>query len=181
MKTSLSTQRLILKPAEPADLEDIHALHSLPETDEFNTLGIPRNVDETQQILQEWKNASEREQNPEYTFAIRDKKTNAFVGLIALKCGNPKFRNGGVWYKLHVKHWGKGYATEALKRVLEFGFNDLKLHRIEAGCAVDNKGSARVLEKAGMFKEGRKRKVLPLKRGWSDNYEYAILEEDIVP
>ena len=180
MKTSLSTPRLTLNPVNPADLEEIHALHSLPETDEFNTLGIPQNVEETQQILQEWINASEREQSPEYTFGIRDKETNDFTGLIALKCGSPKFRNGEVWYKLHVKHWGRGYATEALNRVLKFGFSELKLHRIEAGCAVENKGSARVLEKAGMQREGRKRKVLPLKSGWSDNYEYAILEEDMV-
>lgn len=179
MKISLSTQRLVLKPVNSTDLVEIHALHSLPETDEFNTLGVPQNVEETRQILQEWINASEREQNPEYTFALRD-KTNAFIGLIALKCGNPKFRNGEVWYKLHVKHWGRGYATEALKRVLEFGFSELKLHRIEAGCAIENQGSVRVLEKAGMLREGRKRKVLPLKSGWSDNYIFAIIDEDVV-
>lgn len=60
----------------------------------------------------------------------------------------------------------------------ETGFDHLKLHRIEAGCAVANTGSVKVLEKAGMLKEGRKRKVLPLKEGWSDNYEFAMLEED---
>lgn len=181
MKITLSTQRLILKPLNPDDLKEIHALHSLPETDEFNTLGIPQNVEETRLILLEWIKATEWEQSPEYTFTIRDIETSDFIGLIALKCGSPKFRNGEVWYKLHVNHWGRGYATEALKRVLEFGFSKLKLHRIEAGCAVDNKGSARVLEKAGMRKEGRKRKVLPLKSGWSDNYEYGILEEEMIP
>ena len=48
----------------------------------------------------------------------------------------------------------------------------------EAGTAVENIGSIRVLEKAGMTREGQKRKVLPLKKGWSDNYIYAILEDD---
>jgi RimJ/RimL family protein N-acetyltransferase len=49
---------------------------------------------------------------------------------------------------------------------------------MEAGCAADNIGSIRTLEKVGMVKEGRKRKVLPLKSGWSDTFEYAILESD---
>ena len=92
--------------------------------------------------------------------------------------GNVKFQNGEVWFKLHPDFWGKGYGTEALKLILDFAFGDLNLHRVEAGCAVDNVGSARVLEKAGMIKEGRKRKVLPLKTGWSDNFEYAILDTD---
>ncbi len=49
--------------------------------------------------------------------------------------------------------------------VLDFCFNDLKLHRIEAGCAVENIASYKVMEKVGMQKEGRCRKVLPLEEG----------------
>ena len=67
---------------------------------------------------------------------------------------------------------------ESLKAIISFGFETLKLHRIEAGCAVDNIGSFKVLEKAGMIREGRLRQVLPLKTGWSDNFEYSILETD---
>ena len=50
--------------------------------------------------------------------------------------------------------------------------------RIEAGCAIDNIGSIKVLEKTGFIKEGTGRQVLPLLSGWSDNYEFAILEID---
>ncbi|MEL6484029.1 MAG: GNAT family protein, partial [Bacteroidota bacterium] len=61
---------------------------------------------------------------------------------------------------------------------LKFGIEKLKLHRIEAGCAVENVGSIKVLEKSGMALEGRRREILPLKSGWSDNFSYAILESD---
>ena len=67
----------------------------------------------------------------------------------------------------------------ALKIIINFGFDDLKLHRIEAGCAVENIGSIRVLEKVGMNLEGRKRQNLPLKNGWSDNFEYAIVSSNL--
>ena len=90
-----------------------------------------------------------------------------------------KHSSGEVWYKLHFNFWNHGYATEALQRVLVFGFDDLKLHRIEAGCAVDNLGSIHTLEKVGMTREGRKKQALSLEDGWSDNFEYAILSIDL--
>lgn len=159
------------------DLENIHELHSLPETDEFNTLGIPKNIEETKGIITEWIKKA-KEKNDGIVLKIELLKSHEFIGLMGLNLGSPKFRIAEVWYKLHSDYWGQGYATEALKRILEYGFTELKLHRIEAGCAVDNKGSIRVLEKVGMTREGRKRKVLPLKNGWSDNFHFAILETD---
>ena len=174
----LQSKRLDLHLLSLADLQQVHELHSIPKVDEFNTLGIPQNIAHTQSIIEPWILEHQKLDAKQYTFAIRTKKTNDFVGLIALKLGNVKFQIGEVWFNLHPDFWNKGYGTEALKLVLSFAFDDLKLHRIEAGCAVDNVGSARVLEKAGMIKEGRKRKVLPLKTGWSDNFEYAILDTD---
>jgi RimJ/RimL family protein N-acetyltransferase len=61
---------------------------------------------------------------------------------------------------------------------LKFGFESLHLHRIEAGTATENINSIRVLEKIGMTREGRRRKILPIRGEWYDNYHYAILEDD---
>lgn len=141
-------------------------------------MGIPASIEETKSILGKWILDNQQPEINNYTFSIKQKLNGAFIGLIALKLGNKKFRTGEIWYKLHVNHWGNGFGTEALKRLLAFGFEELNLHRVEAGCAVDNIGSIRVLEKAGMTREGRKRQVLPLKSGWSDNFEYAIVETD---
>ena len=60
-------------------------------------------------------------------------------------------------------------------------FEDLKLHRVQAGAATENIGSHKVMEKAGMMREGLKRKVLPIRGDWYDNYMYAILEDDPRP
>lgn len=176
--THISSTRLSLRLIALTDLEDIHALHSLPETDEFNTLGIPADLAETENIISSWIAKHSVDPITNYVFAIEESTSGNFIGLFGLNLGSPKFQIAEVWYKIHSLHWGKGYATEALKAVLEYGFEQLGLHRIEAGCAVDNIGSIKVMEKAGMTREGRKRKVLPLKSGWSDNFHYAILEED---
>jgi [ribosomal protein S5]-alanine N-acetyltransferase len=174
----LKSERLNLRPINLSDLNNIHQLHSLPETDEFNTLGIPENIEETKVILDQWISENQKEKNQIYTFVIEFQQQ--FVGLITLNLGKEKYKNAEFWYKLHANFWNKGFATEALKTLINFAFNDLKLHRITAGCAVENKGSIRVLEKVGMTLEGRKRQILPLKTGWSDNFEYAILETDFI-
>lgn len=174
----LTTERLKLRLIEKGDLESIHILHSLPETDEYNALGIPENLQETKLIINAWIAENQLPKVLNYTFAIEHNLSKEFIGLFGLKLGNEKYKKGEVWYKIHADFWRKGYATESLKEVINYGFETLKLHRIEAGCAVENIGSIKVLEKAGMLREGRARQILPLKTGWSDNFSYAILETD---
>lgn len=175
----LKTERLILGELDLSDLTKIHELHSMPETDEFNTMGIPADIHVTESLLADWIGIQELEPRMKYVFKIEDVDRN-FIGLIGLNMGKPNYLTGEVWYKLHKDFWNQGYGTEALNRLLEFCFSDLKLHRIEAGCAIENTGSIRVLEKVGMIREGRKRKKLPIRGEWVDNYFYAILEEDFL-
>lgn len=177
MKTSLLlTNRLQLKIVGLSDLPMVHELLSIPEVDQYNALGIPTNKEVTAVYLDEW--IDNYEMRKEFVFTLSSFANNSFIGLVSLKVGNPKYSIGSIWYKLHPDFWNKGYATEATMAILKFGFKEVGLHRIEAGCAINNIGSIRVLEKVGMIREGHKRKVLPLKAGWSDNYEFAMLEED---
>jgi len=174
----ITTKRLELRPIELRDLDLIHALHSLAQTDEYNTLGIPEDIEATQSIIEPWIADNNRIEVRNYTLAIELKHGKEFIGLFGLKLDHDKYNSAEVWYKVHPDYWNQGYATEALQAVLQFGFDTLGLHRIKAGCAVDNIGSYKVLEKAGMTREGRGRKILPLKTGWSDNYQYSILDTD---
>ncbi len=178
MNYRLETERMDLRFVEAKDLMFIHDLYSLPESDQYNTLGIPANIDETKRLLGSYIGETEKNLIRRYTWKLTLKKSAHPVGLIALNLGMEKYQSGEVWFKIHSDHWGKGLATEALKVVIHFGFSKLNLHRIEAGCAVENGASIRVLEKAGMIQEGRKRQVLPLKSGWSDGYEYGILASE---
>ncbi|HEY3385969.1 MAG TPA: GNAT family protein [Saprospiraceae bacterium] len=176
----LETKRLYLRELVVEDLDHIHELHSLPETDQYNTLGIPDSIQITEQLLGEWLVLQNQKPRKSYILAIDSNEDNQFIGLMAMEIGKPNYRTAEVWYKLHSTFWEKGYATEALTRLLLFGFSDLNLHRIEAGCAVDNIASVRVLEKVGMTREGMKRKKLPIRGEWKDNYFYGILEEDFM-
>lgn len=174
----LKTERLNFVKISHADLENIHQLHSLPETDKYNTLGIPETIQVTENILHDWLQLQKANPRQSYIFCLNKKETNEFVGLIAINLGKLNYKIAEVWYKLHPDFWAQGFATEALNEILKFGFTDLNLHRIEAGCAVENIASIKVLEKVGMKREGRKREILPIKGIWTDNYFYAILDTD---
>ena len=173
----LKTERLKLKEPSLSDLKKIHELHSLPETDEFNTLGIPDTIEVTSQIVSGWLASQDELPRKKYVFCIENNEKE-FIGLIGINIGRPVYRNAEIWFKLHSKHWNKGYATEVVNSILHFSFVDLKLHRIKAGCAVGNLASKKVLEKVGMTKEGLCRKNLPIRGEWVDNFEFAILETD---
>ena len=89
-----------------------------------------------------------------------------------------RLRSADLYYSLMPDFWNQGYATEVVKRMILFGFKELKLHRIQAGVATGNERSIRVLEKVGMTREGLRRKILPIRGEWKDNYCYAIVEDD---
>ncbi len=173
----LSTKRLSLVPLDQKELEFVHNLHSNPEVDFYNTLGIPTTIEDTEAIMNVMVTENKKEDTRKFTFCI--KWNDHSIGLIALNLGNRKYEIGEIWYKLLPEFWKQGFATEALKEIIHLGFHKLNLHRIEAGCASENIGSVKVLEKAGMTREGQKRQHLPLKTGWADCYEYGMLISDL--
>ncbi len=75
-------------------------------------------------------------------------------------------------------HWGHGYATEAAKAMVAYGFTTLQLHRIWAECVADNRGSARVLTKVGMQLEGRLRENEYYKGRYWDTLIFGLLVDE---
>ncbi|MEL6670638.1 MAG: GNAT family N-acetyltransferase [Bacteroidota bacterium] len=174
----LHTSRLHLREISWDHLEDFFYLHSQPEIDRFNTLGIPANRGITREVLRPAIAAQQLAPRTYYALAIHLQESGAFMGEIGMRLKVARYQAGEIYYNILPECWGKGYATEAAHKLLEFGFQQLRLHRISAGVAVQNLASQKVLEKLGMKKEGHHRKILPIRGEWVDNYSYAMLEED---
>ena len=177
--TKLQTTRLLLRSFQDMDLATVHTLLNNPESSIYNPGIVPADEAATKIVLSGWINEGVIKPRNRFTFYIEG-SDNQFIGIISIGIIKAQYRNAEIWYKISPEFWGKGYATEAVIATIKFGFETLLLHRIEAGCAVGNIASYKVLEKAGMFREAHTRKLLPLKSGWSDNYGYAILEEDFI-
>ena len=79
---------------------------------------------------------------------------------------------------LDPSYWGRGYATESARAMLDFGFTELKLHRVSAYCIAENTSSSRVLERVGMRREGVQRQKEWMKGRWWDTYMYAMLRHE---
>ena len=174
----LESKRLKLIEISWNDLEDIHKLYSIPEVDEHNTLGIPKNMEETKENIRPMIESQNSEIRKSYFWKIVKKDSDEFIGVSGMTLSANKFKLGEIYYKLLPSQWRLGYATEVSKTLIKAGFDDFHLHKVEAGVATDNIGSIRVLEKSGMTREGLRRKILPIRGEWKDNYHYAIVEDD---
>ncbi|WP_137789288.1 GNAT family protein [Bacillus sp. E(2018)] len=116
-----------------------------------------------------------------YSFGIYLLGTHELIGQIGLfKIERGPAQKGMVGYSLDQVHNGKGFMTEALPLILDFAFNELKLHRIEAEVMPRNFASIKLLIKAGFHKEGISKKNVKINGRWEDHQVLAILnEEDI--
>ncbi len=114
-------------------------------------------------------------------WALELRSTGAFLGFTGLNPMPADVPGAGgyeVGWRLARHAWHQGYATEAARAVVRFGFEELGVHRLWAHCVADNVGSARVLEKLGMRREGHLRENEWYKGRWWDTLLYAILEDE---
>lgn len=115
-----------------------------------------------------------------YYWAIALKASGEVIGEIFVD----EYENRNSWceidYKIGPDFWGQGFASESVTAVLRFLFGQVGFHRIQAKCSVENTGSERVLQKAGMRKEGILRGFFRRKdgNGFDDVVLYAVLSEE---
>ena len=88
----------------------------------------------------------------QYTFGIRVKDDDQFIGAIGLKVNN-RFYRGELGYWIGEPFWNKGYASDAVNAILNFGFTEIKLNKIYATHLKENPASGKVMIKNGMIKE----------------------------
>ena len=113
-----------------------------------------------------------------WQLAIVDKTDGRLIGNCGVRVNDPERREGNIGYELNPRTWGRGYATEAARAILGFGFDELGLHRVWAECVADNTGSARVLEKLGMRREAHFREHQWHGGRWWDTLVYAVLQHE---
>lgn len=174
----LESQRLKLQEVTWDDIETLHMLYLCPEVDEFNTLGIPADIEVTRENVRSMIEVQSKENRKSYTWKIVRKDSGELIGMAGITLSANRFKLGEIFYELFPLHWGQGFATEVARLLIKAGFEEFHLHKVEAGVATENQRSVRVLEKAGMTREGLRRKILPIRGEWKDNYHYAIVEDD---
>ena len=149
---TLHTERLSLRPMHPIDAEDMFSYAKREDVTEYLLWSPHPSVNYTADYLRYIQ--SRYALGDFFDWAIIDRESRRMIGTCGFTKINTDNDSGEIGYVLNPDFWGRGYAVEAAKRVMEFGFCELGLHRIEARFMKGNERSLRVMEKLGMSFEG---------------------------
>jgi RimJ/RimL family protein N-acetyltransferase len=168
-------ERLILRKPRMEDAPVIFKDYAQdPEVTRYLSWKPHQNIREAEEFLLACGRLWREKKDFAYTITLKD--DDRFMGMFGLHPMNLMIEVG---YALARPHWGKGYMTEALRAVIDWVFTQPDIFRVQAFCDVDNIGSARVMEKAGMEREGLLRRYV-LHPNLSDEprdvYLYSIVK-----
>jgi [ribosomal protein S5]-alanine N-acetyltransferase len=170
----IETARLRLRPLVEADVAAHYAVFSDPDVARYWSREPWTDIAQAEESIEVILAA--REDGSEARFGIELLSTGELIGNVGLHHFFAQNRRCEIGYALASKHWGQGYATEALRAAIRHGFDALDLNRIEADIDPRNVGSARVLEKLGFRKEGFMPERWIVFGEFADTVNYGLLK-----
>lgn len=176
---TIETDRLLLRPLNENDAEDLYEYARDPEMARYVTWDTYRSIDDAFTFLGDV--LSRQLEGKEHPWGLILKSDGKLVGTIGYGGWNLPHRRAEIAYALARRHWGQGLMTEAVRRAIRFGFEEMDLNRVEARCLTENAASARVMEKCGMRFEGVLRQHLLAKGRFHDVKLHAILRNSVPP
>jgi [ribosomal protein S5]-alanine N-acetyltransferase len=173
---TLSTPRLVLRPFALSDAPAVQRLAGAREV-AASTLNVPHPYPDG--AAEEWirSHAPKFAEGTLAPFALTLRSDRALVGAMGLTIAS-EHAHAELGYWVGVPFWGQGYATEAARAVIRYGFVDLGLNRVFAHHFTSNPASGRVLAKAGMRYEGELRQHINKWGVFHDVALYGILAAD---
>ena len=177
-----TSERLILRDFVEEDLAHVYAIRSDPEVARFMDFA-PETLEQTRGWLNGVITHSRERKAPSdgYNLAVVLGATGRVIGWVGFG-ESERFPPGsgehGVGYMIARAHWRQGYASEALRAVIDFSFRSLGARRVSAWCWADNAASARVMEKAGMRFVRRNERTEPKSGSSTPCLEYAVRSDE---
>ena len=172
----IETERLFLREIEQGDAYDMYEYAHLPFVGPTAGWEPHQSLNHTREVIDLYRRKKTYGQLGVYAIVL--KESGKMIGTCELHTYTPKFK-AELGYTVNPLHWGNGYAVEASKGLLEFGFNDLQLKRIECMAFVSNVQSSRVCEKLGLTYEGIRKKAYQLYDGTIGDLKcYAITDDE---
>jgi len=145
----LETDRLMLRKISMDDAEYLFHLRTNEDAMKYINKPLPKSIDAVKELITKMNDNSVRIQ-----WAVTSKKEDTLVGTIGYHIIEKEHYRAEIGYMLHPKLWSKGLMSEAISVVLDFGFNQMGLHSIEARINPANNQSAKILSKHFFIKEG---------------------------
>jgi len=170
------TDRLILRKVRRSDALDLYEYCRSPISAKFAEWEPHENLSVTKQYISWLLNSAKR---GEYmTWAIELKESGKVIGTCSFTSVDKEFKIAEIGYGILNEYWGNGYASEAVKAILEYGFCNIGFCRIFARIMKENTASVHLALSVGMECEGFMRKAVWCKGKAHDVYFYAITDDD---
>lgn len=153
MQPVLETERLILRPFSMEDASDVQRLAGTWQV-AATTAAIPHPYPDG--AAEQWiaRHAPSFEEGWLVVYAVTMREGGKLLGAVSLLDVQHNHARAELGYWIAFEHWGNGYCTEAVSRLIQYAHNKLSISRIVARCLERNPASARVMEKVGLTKEG---------------------------
>lgn len=178
MPLLLETERLFLRPYELEDAPIAQRLANDKELANTTFLPHPYSLEDAKNWIRNHPQLIESKEA--FPFAVIPKSDEELIGTMTLRVD--KLHNKGeLAYWIGKDYWGKGYAREASKRVIAFGFEEQKLNRIWAPVMSKNIASGKVMQKAGLKYEGTLKQDILRWNKYEDVDVFGLLKEDYKP
>lgn len=175
----LETKRIKLRKLKISDAEFISQCSRNREITRYTLIAPPPyGIKEARQFIRGIQKKIKRKKALEWGIELKENKELKLIGMVLLNDLDFKNKNANIGVWLVKKYWGKGLANESLKLILDFGFKELNLERIQAKILHENIRSQKLLKKIGFKYEGRLRKKTFFKNKWYDDLIYGLLREE---
>lgn len=173
----LETERLHLREMSPEDVTSLLKHLGNPQVVKF----IDTQPIKTREQADEWLRwmGSFFSAKDGLRWGVTLKSDGSFIGSAGIHNWNREARYAEIGYDIAQPHWGKGYATEVVEAIIDFGINRMCLNRIEADVIDGNHASMRVLEKLGFQHEGVLRQRVYKNGEYHDVHLFALLSKDL--
>ncbi len=172
----LETERLKLRKLSMRDAGDVFEYASVPEVSRYVSWVPHRTIADTKSFLKHVLHQYEK--GIPTSWGIELKESGKLIGTGGYLWWAIEHSKAELGYVISDQYWNKGFMTEALRKILEFGFEVMSLERIEARCFVENIPSERVMQKCGMKLEGILRSSLFIKGTFQDFKLLSILKSE---
>jgi ribosomal-protein-alanine N-acetyltransferase len=173
----LHTDRLNLIEIRQKHLGDIYKLFADGRVTKFYNVVTLVEEKEAQKFIDWFRTRFAEKAGVRWGISL--KGTDSIIGTIGFNNFTKKHR-ANLGYELHPDFWGNGYLTEALKAVVDFGFREIDINRIEAEVMQGNIASERLLTKIGFTREGILRQWMYWNENQYDMTMFSLLQSDLV-
>lgn len=154
----LNTDRLMLRELTEDDALDILICFSNPDVLRFYGQSPLANQNQVKQIIRNFSTNYEEKRGIKWGIVVKEEA--GIIGTIGFQEWSHEHKRADISYALIPEKWGKGYAIEAVNKVISYGFQELNLTRIGAMVFTENESSIKLLEKLGFEKEGVLKKFM---------------------